>query len=80
MRDDLGTLDADPQSVAESKQLASNLSADEVKRRAQHNEANRTETFRNHLDRLSLVTLYIVWAVVVLIGLFWAWHMMTPNT
>ena len=70
---------ADAKSVAETKQLSSDLSAEQIKHRALNNEATRTEAFRDHFERLSLFTLYVVWGVIILIGIFWAYHMIAPT-
>lgn len=68
----------DSLSIAETKQLSSGLSEDKLKRIAAENEANRTEKFRDHFERLAVVTLYLVWIILILVGLAWVYHLLAP--
>lgn len=63
----------DSKSAAESKQLSSGKSEDALRK-----EAERTERFRDHFERLSLVTLYLVWAVLMILGAVWIYHLIAP--
>jgi hypothetical protein len=65
----------DSRSTAEAQQLSSGLSSEEIQRRAEENEAKRTEAFRNHFERLAVVTLYGAWAILMLLGLTWVYHL-----
>lgn len=70
----------DTKSTAEAKQLASGLPANELKKRADENEANRTENFRDHFEGLAICTLYMVWIVLIVIGAAWVYHLLAPPT
>lgn len=65
----------DVQSREEAKQLGSGLSSDEIQRQAEEAEAGRTERFRDHYENLAIVTLYIVWGALIIIGLAWLYHL-----
>lgn len=69
----------DEKSIEESKVFAEGLSAEALKKRADANEAERTEIFRNHFETLSLVSLYVIWLVVAVVGLSWAYHLITQK-
>ena len=66
-----GPLDGDLSATAETRQLSSGLSTDELKKTAVQNEANRTEKFRDHFEKLAVVTLYFTWLAFILIGATW---------
>ena len=68
----------DTQSREEAKQLGSGLSAEKLKRQSEENEADRTERFRDHFERLAIVTLYVVWACLVIVGVAWVYHLLAP--
>lgn len=70
----------DLQSAEEAKQLSSGKSAGELRRIAQEREAGRTEAFRDHFERLALISLYLVWALLIVFGLVWAYHLVAPPT
>jgi hypothetical protein len=69
---------SDDRSNEEAKQLASGKPTNELKRIAEENEAGRTEKFRDHFETLALITLYVVWAIVILFALVWAYHLVAP--
>lgn len=75
LRSDPGS---DPQSVQETKQLSSGLPADEIERRSKEREAERTERFREHFERLAVWTLYVVWMVLCALLLVWVYHLVAP--
>lgn len=64
---------SDERSAAETKQIASGLSEQALRR-----EAERTEAFRDHFERLALLTLYIAWGVLILIAMVWTYHLIAP--
>ncbi len=68
----------DKRGTAESKQLSSGKSANEIKTEAEQAEADRTEKFRNHFECLAIITLYIVWVSIVIVGLTWLYHLIAP--
>lgn len=65
-------------STKEAKQLSSGLSANEIEKRERENEAGRAEKFRDHFEGIAIVTLYIVWSVLVIVGLLWVYHIAAP--
>lgn len=65
--------------ILETQQLSSGKSAEELKKLANNAEAKRTEKFRDHFERLSLWTLYIVWFALITMGLIWVYHLVTPD-
>lgn len=67
-------------SAEEAKQFSSGLSTKELKDRAYRNEADRTEYFRDHFERLSVITLYVAWVLLLLAGIFWAYHLILPKS
>ena len=71
---------SDNMSVAEAKQLSSGLPEDDLKARAEKNEADRTERFRDNFERIAILTLWIVWIVIVIVGLLWVYHVIAPPT
>ena len=69
----------DDRATAEAKQLSSGLSEDKLKKIAEENEAKRTERFRDHFERLAIFTLYVVYLSLLLVGLVWLFHIITPT-
>ncbi|MDK1377079.1 MULTISPECIES: hypothetical protein [unclassified Sinorhizobium] len=64
--------------LKEAELLGSNLTAEQIKRRAEANEANRNEKFRNHFEKIAILSL---WGFFVLFtGLIsaWFWHYLAP--
>lgn len=68
----------DLRSADEAKQLTSGLSSEAIKKKAAEKEAGRTERFRDHFEGLAIVTLYIVWAILIAVGLAWVYHLFAP--
>ncbi|MBR9864894.1 MAG: hypothetical protein GYB24_15765 [Rhodobacteraceae bacterium] len=68
----------DRMATNEAKQLASGKSSDELRIESEEAEAARTERFRNHFERLAIVTLYLVWFAIVVVGLIWLYHLIAP--
>lgn len=65
---------------AEAKFLSQGKSQEQLELDAAEAEARRTEAFRDHFERLAIVSLYIVWFAIVLIGLAWLYHLLAPPT
>ncbi|MFV2053613.1 hypothetical protein [Aliiroseovarius sp. YM-037] len=68
----------DRKATQEAKQLSSGRSAKELEEDARKAEALRTEKFRNHFEILAVISLYIVWAAIVAVGLTWLYHLIAP--
>lgn len=68
----------DFRSDAEAIQLSSGRAPEDLKREAAEAEHNRTERFRDHFESLAIVTLYIAWAIVLIIALVWVYHLLAP--
>jgi hypothetical protein len=69
---------SDEMSAKEAKQLSGGLPEDEIRRNAERNEASRTERFRDHFERLAIVTLYVVWAILCLVAVARLYHLLAP--
>lgn len=52
---------------------------EELKRSAKKNNHSRDQTFKNHVNIVALVGLWGVVAAVVLCGLFYLYHMLSPQ-
>lgn len=68
----------DRRSAAEAQQFATGLPLDQLKKKAEENEASRTEKFRDHFEGLAICTLYLVWLVLIAIGAAWVYHLLAP--
>ena len=64
--------------VAESKQLSSGKSADELKKEAEESEHGRSEAFKNHFGCITVVALYLMAFGVTAFAGVWAYHVLTP--
>lgn len=64
----------------EAKLLGKNLSADEIAVIAAQNEHDRTENFRNHFERIAVCALWVFAAAMLVVGLTWFYHIITPET
>lgn len=69
----------DQRAANEAKQLSSGKSSEEIRDDAEKAEAVRTEAFRNHFERLAIVSLYLVWLAIVSVGLTWIYHLLAPE-
>ena len=70
----------DQRAANEAKQLSSGKSSDELETESREAEAKRTEAFRNHFEILAIVTLYVVWFAIVVVGVTWLYHLVAPPT
>lgn len=68
----------DSQSDHEVKQLSSGKSQEEIEAAARENEAARSEKFRDNFELMAILTLWIVWLVIVSLGLVWVYHLIAP--
>lgn len=73
-------LENDSMSVAETKQLSSGLSEDQIRKRSLEKEASRTERFRDNFEHIAILTLWVVWIALVIIGILWVYHIIAPPT
>ena len=68
----------DRRGAKEAKQLSSGKSANELREEAEKAEADRTEAFRNHFERLAILSLYVIWFAIIIVGLTWLYHLIAP--
>ena len=62
----------------EEKQLSSGKPPDVIRSEAKAAEARRAERFRNHFENLIVITLYMVWLAIIIVGLIWFYHLIAP--
>jgi len=68
----------DSRAALESKQLSSGKSKDQLAREAEVAEHDRTEKFRQHFERIALGFLYGLGFGLIVIGMAWLFHLVTP--
>lgn len=68
----------DDQATAEAKQLSQGKSEEQLRDDAKAAEAERTEKFRDHFERLAIISLYVVWIAIAIIGVLWVYHTVAP--
>ncbi|MBB4272811.1 hypothetical protein [Rhizobium mongolense] len=64
--------------LREAELLGRNLSAEEIKRRSEHNEHERNEKFRNHFEAIAIVSLWGFFLLFTGLILAWFWHYIMP--
>jgi hypothetical protein len=62
----------------EAELLTQNLDPKEIAKRTAENEHNRTERFRDHFERVSIIGLWVVAALMAFSVAFWFWHVLFP--
>lgn len=70
----------DSKAAQESEQFASGKSRDELAREAARAEHHRDQRFKRHFECLALIALWVMSGSLLLIGLFWLFHLLTPTT
>jgi hypothetical protein len=65
--------------LLEAALLGRGLSPDEIQARAEANEADRNEQFRNHFEKIAICSLWGFYALFVLLVLTWFWHTLSPE-
>lgn len=70
--------DRDDDSAKEAQLLASGKSVTEIKREAKVREFDRTETFKDHFERIAVVGLYVASTALLLVGIALFAHMLLP--
>lgn len=63
-----------PISIGERKLLESGLYANKIR-----NEAIRQEKFRDHFEKLSLCTLYLIWFILGMLIIVWIYDLLLPE-
>ena len=53
---------------------------EELKRSAKQGEHNRDQTFKNHVNLVTLIGLWGVVIAVILCGIFYLYHMLSPES
>lgn len=72
------SITADGTGKKEAALLGRGESAEELTLVACAAEAERTEKFRDHFEFLALASLYVVWSLMLIIGLVWIYHLIAP--
>ena len=72
-----GALDA---GTAEFRQLSRGLDVPDLKSEAEAAEHRRTETFRDHFEKVAIAALWVLFLAMGVIGIVWIWHLITPET
>lgn len=62
----------------EARQLSQGKTGEQIAHEAAEAEAARTEKFRDHFERLAIVSLYLVWGGISLVALTWLYHLVAP--
>lgn len=65
--------------TAEAKLLSKNLTEEEIRKRSQAREADRTERFRDEFERIALVGLWVLALAILALFLVWFWHLVAPE-
>jgi len=65
--------------LKEAKLLSKNLSSDDIAIAAANSEHNRTENFRDHFERIAICGLWLLAGLILVAGLAWFWHLLTPE-
>lgn len=65
--------------LLEAALLGQGLSSAEIKARAEANEANRNEQFRNHFEKIAICSLWGFYILFAMLVLTWFWHILSPE-
>lgn len=65
--------------VREANQLSRGLSAEEIEREQENSEHLRSESFRNHFERIAIASLWIVAGLLAAGLVTWFWHLLAPT-
>ena len=68
----------DRRATSEEIQLSSGKSYEVIHSEIIAAEARRIERFRNNYEILFIVTVYLVWLSLVIVGLIWLYHLIAP--
>lgn len=66
--------------VQEARQFATGEPANVFKKKAEENEADRTEKFRDHFERVSIWAMYSLFVTMFILGAIWLLHMVLPES
>ena len=69
---------ADPNSESEADLLGSGLEEQEIRRRAAHDDYNRGKKFKDNFELIAIIAMWVIAAVLLVVGLTWLWHLLTP--
>jgi len=62
----------------EALSLGRGLPARDLRREADESDHDRSERFKAHFDNIGIGALYAISAALLIAGLFWFWHIVTP--
>lgn len=60
--------------------LSRGLSSDEIEKEAAANEHRRNQAFRNHFERMAIVTLWTMFVALQTLAAVWLWHIISPTS
>ena len=66
-------------SADEAVQLTSGKSEDEIKKEALRRDHERSEKFKDHFERITVVGLYVMAGGAFAFAATWAWHALVPE-
>ena len=72
--------DGDDRSVEEAKAFSKGSSYDDLRKKAEEKEIDRTEYFRDHFEKVAIITMYAIWIILIATGFIWAFHLLAPNS
>lgn len=62
----------------EAKILTRDFTKAQIEKEAATREHQRSEWFKDHFERLAIISLYAVFLIFLTVGGIWFWHLLTP--
>lgn len=63
----------------EAKLFALGLSEDQFRKKSAENEHVRNERFKDHFETIAILTLWVIAALFLIVGVTWFWHLIMPD-
>jgi hypothetical protein len=69
---------ADGKAVAEAQQLSGDSTIDELRRQAEASDHGRNERFKDALEKIANVAMWVAAALILTITVVWVYHLVMP--
>lgn len=69
---------SEDRATLEVKQINSGLAERDLKKEADERDHERGQRFKEHFEKLSIFAMYVLFAMLFVFGVIWAWHMVAP--
>tara|TARA_R110002072_G_scaffold18767_3_gene69872 strand:+ start:870 stop:1244 length:375 start_codon:yes stop_codon:yes gene_type:complete len=73
-----GENESDDLAQKEALSLSRGLPERDLKKEAEEADHDRGERFKGHLDNIAIVLMYVIAAALIIAGVVWFWHIITP--